>query len=716
MGGLGKTTLARQVYNNEKIKAHFEERIWVYVSQNFDAVILFKKILESLTGETIQHGSSRKVLLRKIKQNLEEKQNLKAKRYLLVLDDVWNEETEKWDDFKSSLLGISSVRGHGIIVTTRSDKVSSIVETLPVHKLKTLSEDNCWSIIKAKAFREGDIPPEFETMGKIIAKRCQGLPLAAKVVGGLLLDKSENEWLSIQDTWLSNFWGDGSTVSKILKLSFDHLSPPSSQKVLCMLFDIPKGSKSICGSDNVLDEIHQARYMSLKCVGDESCAISKEAAKYVRVLLFEGKVFHDMLLDFKSLHVLILKGEDVEKLPISIGKLIHLRFLDISFTRIEYLPDPIGKLYYLQTLFVDEGYFKKLPNTLKHLWALEIYNLEKVCDKEDAKSAHLFQKPNIFKLKFAWSELREGEINDENVLEGLQPHPNLKSLEIEGFKGRNFPLWILKMVVHDDHEGRWIGLNHLREICLTHCKESDKIPMLGHLPHLKRLYLHDLTDVRSIDSSFYGIGSYSTPSRSHYILSSLEILCLGECPNLRSIPYPSGQQTHGFTNLHNLEVAGCEALTSLPSEMVASCAASLEILVLVRLNSLTNFAEVISHLPRMSRLTHLGVLPFSDSSNFASYEEFLDVFFRGLKSLRALWLWGHGHWDSLPDWLQNQTSLSKLEMLDFGIELFPEWFGKLTSLKKLKLWHCKKLKSLPSVATIKKLEIEIKDCPLLEQR
>ncbi|KAL0456623.1 UNVERIFIED_CONTAM: hypothetical protein Slati_1001500 [Sesamum latifolium] len=482
-----------------------------------------------------------------------------------------------------------------------------------------------------------------------------------------------------------------------------------------------------------------------------------------------------MLLDFKSLHVLILKGHERGRTIVELGSL------------------------------------KNVKGTL------EIHNLEKVCDKEDAKSAHLFQKPNIFELKFAWSELREGEINDENVLEGLQPHPNLKSLEIDGFKGRNFPLWILKMVVHDDLEGRWIGLNHLREICLTHCKECDEIPMLGHLPHLKRLYLHDLTNVRSIDSSFYGIGSYSTTSSSsngvqretitlfpvleslelskmpnltewveaelppaaesvdcpnlmHLVpclgggrasltileiedcsnlrvlpndfhsLSSLEILSLWNCPNLRSIPYPSGEQTQGFPNLRTLEVARCEALTSLPSEMVASCAASLKMLVLIRLDSLTNFAELISHLPRMSRITSLSigrvpkftylpmeigslgtlfnltVSPFSDSSDLASYEEMLDVFFRGLKSLRTLWLFGCEHWDSLPDWLQNQTSLSDLEIIDFGIELIPEWFGKLKSLKTLRLESCRKLKSLPSVPTIRKSEIEIEDCPLLEQR
>ncbi|KAK4425162.1 putative disease resistance protein RGA3 [Sesamum alatum] len=927
MGGLGKTTLARQVYNNEVIKTHFQQRIWVYVSQNFDAIVLFKKILESLTEESIEYGSTREDLLKKIKKRSE------GKRYLLVLDDVWNEEMEKWDDFKNSLLGISSGRSHGIIVTTRSDKVSSIVKTLSVHKLESLSEDNCWSIIKAKAFREGDIiPPEFETIGKNIAERCQGLPLAAKVVGGMLLDKSKDEWLSIEDTWLSNLGGDGNTISKILKLSFDRLSPPSLKKcfaccsifpkyvwvspedlielwmaegflqadhgndmetmgnkffnlllqnsllqvvkrdedgkiVFCNMHDLVHdlacsvlGAKSIGTNGNVPDELYQARYITLKSFGDKSCAISKEEAKHVRALFMECKVFHNML-DFKSLHVLILTGEDLKQLPSSIGKLIHLRLIDTTLSRIEYLPDSICKLHYLETIRVDETYFKKLPNTLKYLcnlrhlhipniklpldigtltslqtlpyfqvghekgWGivelgslknlkgtLEIHNLEKVCDKEEAKNAHLFQKTNILKLKFAWSELREGDINDENVLEGLQPHPNLKSLEIDGFKGRNFPLWILKMAVHDDLEGHWIRFNHLIEIRLTNCKECEEIPMLGHLPYLKRLYLHDLPNVRSIDSSFYGIDNYSTSSSSNnqvqretitlfpvleklelckmsnliewreaelptclglivfpcleylkitecrklmgspshfpylkeleisaidnalpltniyenkllsltklkldkvdglvclpnclfynnqnlsdisikdcpnlthlvpsfgdgkvslktfevqnclnlrilpndlHSLSSLEILIIMNCPNLKSIPYPSGEQTRGFTNLRMLDVEWCEALTSLPCEMIASCAASLELLGLVGLSSLTNFAEVFRLVPKMPRLAHLGisavpkftyspmeigsfgnlhtlhVTPLKDSLDLASFEEFLDVLLQG---------------------------------------------------------------------------------------
>ncbi|KAL0289925.1 UNVERIFIED_CONTAM: hypothetical protein Sangu_2596100 [Sesamum angustifolium] len=411
-----------------------------------------------------------------------------------------------------------------------------------------------------------------------------------------------------------------------------------------------------------------------------------------------------MLLDFKSLHVLILMGEDLKELPSSIGKLIHLRLVDTSSTRIENLPDSIGRLVSLQSLpyfqvghekgrgIVELGSLKNLKGTL------EIHNLEKVCDKEDAKRAHLFQKQNLCKLKFAWSELREGDINDENVLEGLQPHPNLKSLEINGFNGRNFPLWILKMAVQDDLGGQWIGLNHLMEIRLTNCKECEEIPMLGRLPYLKRLYLHDLTHVRSLVSSFYGVDNYSTQSNSGNgvqretitLFPMLEKLELSKMPNL----IEWGEATN-------------RALTSLPCEMIASCAASLETLALLGLSSLINFAEVFRLLPKMLRLTHLAigdvpkfnyppmeigflgslsdlyVLPCLDSLDLASFEEFLDVLLRGVKSLRSLWLTGH-------DW-------------------------NLSSLKMLRLWRCKKLKSLSSVSTMQKLEKEVKDCPLLEQ-
>ncbi|KAK4425163.1 hypothetical protein Salat_1710200 [Sesamum alatum] len=154
------------------------------------------------------------------------------------------------------------------------------------------------------------------------------------------------------------------------------------------------------------------------------------------------------------------------------------------------------------------------------------------------------------------------------------------------------------------------------------------------------------------------------------------------CPNLKSIPYPSGEQTRGFTNLRMLDVEWCEALTSLPCEMIASCAASLELLGLVGLSSLTNFAEVFRLVPKMPRLAHLGisavpkftyspmeigsfgslrflqVMPLLDSLDLASFEEFLDVLLQGVNSLPTLCLTGHQHWDSLPKQLQHDSHFS----------------------------------------------------------
>ncbi|KAI3470243.1 hypothetical protein Pfo_026906 [Paulownia fortunei] len=1014
MGGLGKTTLARKVYGDEKIKTHFENRIWVHVSKNFDPVILFKSILTSLTTENVEHGS-REVVLKKLQRYLG------AKRYLLVLDDVWNEEKETWENFKNSLSGISSTTGNSIIVTTRNGMVASNVNTLHIHVLKSLSESNCYSIIKAKAFGEGNIPSEFETMAKNIAKRCQGLPLAAHVVGGLLCDKSKDEWLSIEENLLSDFGGDGNNILKILKLSYDNLSSPSLKKCFAYCSIFPKlwmaegflqidqkidmetvgkkyfnlllqnsllqivkrvgygdtlyynshdlmhrynmhdlvhdlacsvlGSKSISVNNNVMDDICQVRYIGHESSSDESCPIPKEQARCLRTLFFKGEVSDNMFSNFKSLHVSTLMRDGIKELPSSIRKLIHLRYLDISYTRIEFLPDWIGELYHLQTLRAP---FCRLPNTLKYLIGLrhlhisnielpaeigrltslqtlpyfqvgreigrgiselgslknlkgklEIHNLEKVHDKDEATSAKLFQKPNILKLKFMWNESREGEANDENVLEGLHPHPNLKSLEIDGFKGRSFPSWTLKMVVPDDVEGRWVGFNNLMEIRLTNCKECEEIPMLGHLQHLKSLYLCGLTNLRSIGYSFYGFDNCSKssssnngvcketiivfrvlerlvlldmsnltewvevelpsegetqlrevvvfpcleylrvencrqlmsapshfpclkeleisrmdsglplanicgiklisltklriegldglvclpeglfynnqnlsqlymsncPSLTHLVsclrgggaslrelwisncsnlrelpddlhsINSLEKLVIQRRPNLKSMPYPSGGQLQGFTSLRQLQIGRCEGLTNLPSEMVESCAPSLEGLALYGLSSLKNLPMLIGCLQKMPRLTFLEIIKvpkfiveigslrslqelrmgyWSDSRDYVSFKETLDGILQGSHSLRELELWGIEHWDSLPDQFQHLTALSSFSLSGFGIEALPEWFGNLSSLESLYLITCEKLRRLPSKEAMQRLTkltvLYIIGCPLLKER
>jgi leucine-rich repeat protein SHOC2 len=111
------------------------------------------------------------------------KEKLKEKRYLLVLDDVWNEEAQKWDDLISRLSRVTDTQGSNILVTTRSDKAAKIVETLPRFDLRKLSDDECWLILKDKAVPVGStpIPEDQEKIGREIAKKCGGVPLMAKV-------------------------------------------------------------------------------------------------------------------------------------------------------------------------------------------------------------------------------------------------------------------------------------------------------------------------------------------------------------------------------------------------------------------------------------------------------------------------------------------------------------------------------------------------------
>ena len=193
MAGLGKTTLAKLVYNHERVKSYFDKTIWVCVSDIFDDKRILRVMLESLTN-TPSSLESKNVIL----QNLQKE--LQGKKYLLVLDDVWNENSLAWDTFKNNLLGINSNVGNSIIVTTRKEKVAQIMGPDAQKYLEKLLDDECWSIIKKKVSPNESIPltPDLEALGRDIARKCGGIPLAAKVLGGTMsLKKEKSEWLAI---------------------------------------------------------------------------------------------------------------------------------------------------------------------------------------------------------------------------------------------------------------------------------------------------------------------------------------------------------------------------------------------------------------------------------------------------------------------------------------------------------------------------------------
>ncbi|KAG5221985.1 disease resistance protein [Salix suchowensis] len=194
MGGIGKTTLAQLVYNDHEVETYFGKRIWVCVSDPFDEIRIAKAILEGL-NESAHNLNELQALLLRIQESI------RGKRLLLVLDDVWNEDSTKWEQLKNSLKH-GCLPGSRFLVTTRNTKVASIMgsSSTDILELGLLSPDECWSLFSQFAFfeknsREREI---LEETGRKIAERCRGLPLAARTLGSLLrFKRSRVEWESV---------------------------------------------------------------------------------------------------------------------------------------------------------------------------------------------------------------------------------------------------------------------------------------------------------------------------------------------------------------------------------------------------------------------------------------------------------------------------------------------------------------------------------------
>ncbi|XP_064992484.1 putative disease resistance protein RGA3 [Musa acuminata AAA Group] len=229
IGGVGKTTLAQQAYNHERVKDYFHPKVWVCVSDNFNVERLTKEIIESLTRKRCDLNNFDTL-------QVEVKEKLTSKRFLLVLDDVWNEDSLKWERFCAPLR--YGEPGSKILITTRYKMIAEMVGN-PI-PLGGLDEASYWKLFKKCAFGSEDSGefPQLEAIAKKIAGRLKGLPLAARTVGGLLkAQMNEKHWRNIAESEIWQLPQDDEGVLPVLQLSYRYL-PPFLKRcfVFCSLF------------------------------------------------------------------------------------------------------------------------------------------------------------------------------------------------------------------------------------------------------------------------------------------------------------------------------------------------------------------------------------------------------------------------------------------------------------------------------------------------
>ncbi|KAM1240634.1 hypothetical protein ACFX13_046967 [Malus domestica] len=227
MGGLGKTTLAKQVYDAAEVKKHFKVSAWVTVTQSLRLRELLKDMIQQLhkairrpvpQGTNNMNNNQLKTMIKAF---------LQKRRYLIVLDDVW--DRDGWASLKYALP--NNTCGSRVILTTRKADVASTTSKESggrVFNLEPLPQLESWELLCKKTFQGNSCPPYLEEIGKSILRKCEGLPLAIVAVSGVLATKDKrriDEWDMVGHSLGAEMEGNDKLkdLKKVLSLSFNDL-------------------------------------------------------------------------------------------------------------------------------------------------------------------------------------------------------------------------------------------------------------------------------------------------------------------------------------------------------------------------------------------------------------------------------------------------------------------------------------------------------------
>ena len=422
-GGVGKTTLAQKIYNDQKIKGSFKMHAWICVSQDYNEVTLLKEVLRNI-GVHHEQGETITELQRKLAETIE------GKSFFLVLDDVWHSNV--WTDLLRPAFHETSV---GIIlVTTRDDQITKRIGVDHTHQVDLMSVEVGWELLwKSMNIEEEKEVQNLRNIGIEIVRKCGCLPLAIKVTASALAsrDLTENEWKK----YLGKYAGSQSMlldeIEGALYLSYDELTHRLKQ---CFLYCALYAEDSIIERDKVtwlwiaegfieeqqgqlLEDIAEEYYYELihrnllqpdylqfdqsKCKMHDllrqlALNISREECFVGDVELLSG----ENMSKLRRITAVIKKGmlvlPRVDKVDVKVRtfltvegpsriedtlfkRFLLLRVLVLNYSLVQSIPDYIGKLIHLRLLNLDYTGISCLPESIGSLKNLQVLSL-RWCD------------------------------------------------------------------------------------------------------------------------------------------------------------------------------------------------------------------------------------------------------------------------------------------------------------------------------------------------
>ncbi|KAH0755389.1 hypothetical protein KY290_025659 [Solanum tuberosum] len=294
MPGLGKTILAYRVYNSKSIVDHFDVCAWCTVDQESNEKKLLQKIFNQVIG--LKERFSEKDIDDDVADKL--RKQLFGKRYLIILDDMW--DTETFDELTRPFPELQ--KGSRVILTSRKKEVAlhGKCHSDPLY-LRLLRSEESWELLEKRVFREERCPDELKDVGEKIARKCDGLPLVLDLIGGVISRKEKTEalWLEVLDNLSSFIFKDEEEVVKVIQLSYDHLSD-HVKPCLVYLASYPKDEnlriselKDLWISQGLVEQIE---IKSAEEVVDELISSSL-------VIPFDNSIckIHDLVHDFCSI-------------------------------------------------------------------------------------------------------------------------------------------------------------------------------------------------------------------------------------------------------------------------------------------------------------------------------------------------------------------------------------------------------------------------------